>query len=102
MSGAFYSWLERGSWGRVGLLLAPSVAALAVFAIRDQVFLLGASSDPAKLLDTRFWYTPTDAREYLDRLGQSGRRLYAMTQLSLDIIFPVFYAGLLSSLFVRL
>ena len=58
------------------------------------------------LLDSRGWYTPTEAAALFDALNQldgSGRVLYGMTALTIDMVFPASYgllfAALLFSLF---
>ena len=53
-----------------------------------------------ELLDTRQWYTPEQAADLfgtLDRLDSSARAVYAWTEVSIDLIFPVAY-GLLFAL----
>ena len=53
-----------------------------------------------ELLDTRQWYTPEQAADLfgaLDRLDSRARALYAWTEVSIDLIFPVAY-GLLFAL----
>ncbi len=56
----------------------------------------------AKLLDARGWYTPDEAAHFLCAIGESGRTLYAITELSLDMAFPVAYGLLLAILIVHL
>lgn len=53
-----------------------------------------------ELLDVRQWYTPEQAAalfEALDRLDANARAVYAWTEVSIDLVFPVAY-GLLSAL----
>ena len=53
-----------------------------------------------ELLDTRQWYTPEQADSLfaaLDRLDPRARAVYAWTEVSIDLIFPVAY-GLLFAL----
>jgi hypothetical protein len=54
------------------------------------------------LLDGRFYYTPEEAAELLRLLGQRGRHLYAITQITLDVVFPLVYGALLAMAIVRL
>ncbi len=57
------------------------------------------------LLDSRVWYTPEQAAalfESLDRLDDNARAFYAVTALSIDMIFPVSYGLLLAILVTRL
>jgi len=51
--------------------------------------------------DARLWYTAPDARDFLDQVGPDGRLLYAVTLLTLDLVMPVLYAGLLGCLIAR-
>jgi hypothetical protein len=53
-------------------------------------------------LDSRIWYTPAEAHTFLDRIGAAGRRLYGVTQVTLDVLFPLAYGVLLAALIVRL
>ncbi len=57
------------------------------------------------LLDSRGWYTPEQAStlfESLNRLDESARAFYAITALSIDMVFPVSYGLLLAILVIRL
>lgn len=51
------------------------------------------------LFDARFWYTPLEAQELLKEIGDHGRRIYAFTQITLDVVFPFVYGGLISIMF---
>ena len=58
-----------------------------------------------ELLDTRQWYTPGQAADLfgaLDRLGPRARAVYAWTEVSIDLIFPVAYGLLFALLLLRL
>ena len=58
-----------------------------------------------ELLDTRQWYTPEQADALfgaLDRLDPRARTVYALTEVSVDLIFPVAYGLLLALLLLRL
>ena len=58
-----------------------------------------------ELLDTRQWYTPEQAAALfgaLDRLDPRARAVYAWTEVSLDMIFPVAYGLLLALVLLRL
>ena len=54
------------------------------------------------LLDTRFLYSPADAQNLFEILGHRGRAIYAITELSLDFMFPFIYGLLLAIFLVRL
>ena len=57
-----------------------------------------------ELLDTRQWYTPEQAADLfraLDRLDPRARAVYAWTEVSIDLIFPVAYGLLFALLLLR-
>lgn len=63
-----------------------------------------ARLDGLELLDTRQWYTPEQAAALfgaLDRLDPSARSVYAWTEVSIDLIFPVAYGLLFALLLLR-
>jgi hypothetical protein len=95
-----YNLINRlATWPVVVLLLAGLILCALGFAWRQTK--LGMQT---RLLDTRIFdiYTPEDVRELFDALTKQGRQLYAATQLSLDIIFPILYASLIAILLVWL
>lgn len=53
-------------------------------------------------LDATFWYSPATAREQFEAMGPDGRRLYAITEVTLDLIFPIIYGGLYTLLILQL
>ena len=58
-----------------------------------------------ELLDVRGWYTPAEAAalfDALDRLGAQARTVYAVTGLTIDMLFPVAYGLLFAIMLVRL
>ena len=55
-----------------------------------------------RILDSRLWYTPADAHQFFQAIGARGRRLYAVTQITLDVLFPLAYGTLLATLIVSL
>jgi hypothetical protein len=101
---AWHDWLTReGTWPRIGLLLVGCLGCMAGFALREQVTRLGAVRDPGPGLDARYWlYSPAEARDYFAHIGAAGRGLYVSTQLTLDVLLPLFYGGLLACLIARL
>ena len=57
-----------------------------------------------ELLDARQWYTPEQAAalfEALDRLDPHARAVYAWTELSLDMVFPLAYGLFFAILLLR-
>ena len=92
--------LERLAARRV---VVPTVLAallcLAAFQWRD------ARLGGLELLDTRQWYTPEQAAALfgaLDRLDPRARAVYAWTEVSVDMVFPVAYGLLLALALLRL
>ena len=58
-----------------------------------------------ELLDTRQWYTPEQAAALfgaLDRLDSRARAVYAWTEVSLDMVFPVTYGLLFALVLLRI
>lgn len=43
-------------------------------------------------IDTKFFYTSTELYEILDAYGDQGRRVYALSHLTADVLFPLVYA----------
>ena len=82
-----------------GLLILVAVACQFGFARRRGRF------DGIELLDTRQWYSPAEAADVfaaLDRLDPGARQLYALTELTLDMVFPVAYGTLIAISLFRL
>src|SRR5215210_5228743 len=44
--------------------------------------------------DGRYAYTPEEAHDLLEMMGERGRPFYAITQMTLDLIFPLIYGSL--------
>ena len=85
------------------LLVVVLILCIPVFKWRTNRLMLGAEN---RLLDSRFWYTPTDVQSfftYIHRnVGKEGLNLYALTQITLDVIFPIAYGTLFAALIIRL
>ena len=57
-----------------------------------------------EILDTRQWYTPEQAAALfgaLDRLDPRARAVYAWTEVSIDLVFPVAYGLLFALVLLR-
>src|SRR4030095_4212312 len=78
-----YDRLKSGSWTRWVIAL---VVGFALFLLRRKS--LGGAATPDS-----FWlgYTPAQVADFLKQIGPAGRSLYAWTQLTLDVVFPVIY-----------
>lgn len=83
---------------RPGALVAAVVANLACVA----GFIWRAGELEVELLDGRGWYTAADVQALLSSLTEDQRDLYALSELSLDVIYPLAYAGLLIGIIHRL
>ena len=92
--------LQRLATRRVVIpTLLAALLCLAGFEWRD------ARLGSLELLDTRQWYTPEQAAALfgaLDRLDSRARAVYAWTEVSIDMIFPVAYGLLFALLLLRL
>ena len=92
--------LQRLATRRVVILTAlAAFLCVAAFLWRDARF------GGLELLDTRQWYTPEQAAALfgaLDRLDPRARAVYALTEVSVDLVFPVAYGLLLALALLRL
>lgn len=95
---ASYNLLERrGTWPVVALLFILFLLCAQGFEYRRKV--LGFEN---QALDGRRWYSPAEARDFLQAIEERGQRVfYAATELTLDIVFPIIYGGLFSILLIR-
>lgn len=97
MREAAYNLFERrGTWPVVALLFILFLLCAQGFEYRRKV--LGYENQG---LDSRFWYSPVEARDFLKTIGERGRRVYAATELTLDIFFPIVYGALFAILLIR-
>jgi hypothetical protein len=78
---------KLASWRGILFLLAILIFCLFGFKWRSRQLKLDADH---KLLDSRFWYSPNEVRDFFDFLGEK-LNLYALTQVTLDFIFPITY-----------
>ncbi len=94
MSDVLYKAVTRfASWPVIALLFIAYALATQGFDARR-----AALGYETRLLDVRFAYSPDDARALFEQLGAPGRTLYALTEVSLDLVFPFIYNGLLAVL----
>lgn len=92
-----YGWADvLTTWPGFSLLVVACLLCVIGFSWRTEA--LGPCN---VVLDARGWYTPTEAYTLLDDLGAGGRHLYAVTQVTLDLVFPFVYATLFAVLLVR-
>ena len=86
------------------VLLTLLVGVLIVmFQWRNAEMIRFANGHYATPLDGRWQgYTPTEAADLFNRLGADGRKFYAISEVSLDLVFPFAYGALLIMLVRRL
>ncbi|HEY0380140.1 MAG TPA: hypothetical protein VGC87_24715 [Pyrinomonadaceae bacterium] len=86
------------TWPRALLLFALFCLCAGVFELRSRA--LGYAN---KVLDGRWrGYSPEDVRKFFEAIGEDGRRLYARTERSLDVAFPIIYGSLFATLLILL
>lgn len=93
------NWLfSFSTWRKTAYLLAAnfSLQALMLLIIYP---MLGTTAEP---LDTRVGLNEIAIREFLQEIGSAGRKLYAINELTLDMLFPVIYALAYTLLLVQL
>lgn len=97
MPEAFYNFLERfATWQVVALLFVLFILCAQGFEWRSKTL---GYENPA--LDGRFYYSPDEARDFLMKIGDSGQRVYVITELTLDILFPLIYGALFAALILH-
>jgi len=74
------------TWPAVAILLFAFLVCSILFDWRQDE--LGYRS---KILDVRFGYSPSDVVQLFEELRDNGRKLNAITEISLDLIFPFIY-----------
>jgi hypothetical protein len=88
--------LGIATWPVVCLLFLAFIVCFQLFDWRRQK--LGSET---KVLDASFWYNPSDAKQFFEKIGEKGRTLYASTELSVDFVFPLVYGTLFAIFIVR-
>jgi hypothetical protein len=102
--------LAWASWPVLALVIFAALLCNIGFQWRNGVLDKYAEQSPrrqgcerAVTLDGRLrGYSKADVRKLLDLIGAEGRRLYALTQVTLDLLFPFLYGSLFAMLLVRL
>lgn len=87
---------KRWATGRIAVAASVGVAGCVAGLAWRQSRLAGLD-----LLDSRGWYTPAEAAALFDALNQlegSARFVYAITALTIDMVFPASYGLLLAVL----
>ena len=95
MRDAVYQQLDRiATWPIFAVLLVAFILCYLGFQRRKKVINELAGGKEVILFDGRESYTSDEARDLLEMIGERGRRIYAITEVTLDFIFPVIYGGL--------
>jgi hypothetical protein len=95
MQDAIYRLVERkATWPMTALLFILFMLCLAGFDWRNGV--VGETLESARC------YTPVKANEILNKMDEGGRNTYALTEITLDLVFPFVYGGLFAILIFRL
>ena len=98
MYDAIYRCIEQvATWPWVALLFTFFLLCLWGFEWRQKKLGYGN-----RILDGRSRYSPKDVRQFFQAIGADGRRLYAITELTLDVLFPLIYGSLFAALILRL
>lgn len=95
MWNSLFNQLERyATWKAIVPLIILFGLCTACFQVRS------AKLGGVTTLDGRRWYTPEEARDFFQTIGERGRKLYGWTQLSLDIVYPLTYGTLFALLII--
>jgi hypothetical protein len=80
------------SWPAVALFFIACLICNIGFQLRAGVL------DHQKTPDERGWYNPGEIRELFERFDERGRNVYATTEMTLDLAFPIAYGGMFAAL----
>jgi hypothetical protein len=88
---AIYRLVERNAtWPVLALLFILFLLCFAGFQWRNKVV--------GDTLESSVCYTPGKASKILHAMGDRGRNIYALTEITLDFVFPFIYGGLFAIL----
>lgn len=103
MRDAIYKQLDQcATWTVFILLLVLGGLCWLGFKWRDKALSERAGGEKITTFDGRYAYTPQEAHDLLEMMGKRGRRLYAFTQVTLDLIYPLVYSSLFLIMIFRL
>ena len=95
----FTQFILRIASPRVALLLFAAILLfIFIFFPLRHNRLESYAGYPLRVFDTRLFYTPAQVSESANDIGESGRHLYAVTEVTLDFAFPLLYTTWLSVL----
>jgi hypothetical protein len=95
----FVKFLNRyATWRNTIVLL------LAQFVIQGLIlfWLYPQIGGPGVPLDMRSGLSVAEIQQYLTSIGPAGRKIYALNECTLDVLFPLLYAPAYAFLFLRL
>lgn len=96
MSDNIFRWLGKTvTCRKLAILSVLWVLCVAAFQVRSW-YLSDQSTPDAKL------YAPSDLRKLLEGWSLNQRRLYAISEVTLDLVFPLIHGFLFSGLIVKL
>ena len=91
--------LNRLARGKIIAVVALLILPFNLFAFPKRTAILrGLSGEKSPTLDVRFSYDPATVYDWMGKLGPTGRQLYAASELSLDLAYPILYNLLLALL----
>jgi hypothetical protein len=79
-----------------------AAALMLLFVLCGQAFETRKTTLGFPSLDSRFTYSAADAQSLMNDLGPAGRRHYATSELTLDLLFPLTYGFLFALLLAHL
>lgn len=99
MTAKFLHWLDRISKPKnilmlVGMTLFFSFVVFPWFAAQRDV----GAAQGIRPLDLQYAYPPQQAFDTIDALGENGRRLAAIGELTIDLLYPLVYSLTLATL----
>ncbi len=90
---------EFVSFGGVVVLLVVVTVMVVVFQWRNAEMRRFAGGQKVVPLDGKWkGYSPEEAAQLFNALGSDGRKFYALSELTLDLVFPLAYGALLAML----
>lgn len=101
MNNIYQAFEQNASWLNAAILFVLVVVFSAAFEWRKGK-LVDGTGQPIVTFDGRWSYTVDDASKLLGDMGKDGRRTYWVTQVTLDLVFPFLYTGLIAILFFLL
>lgn len=90
--------LARMAKAKVLIALFIATIPFLLFFTYRETALQDLSHECSPTLDPNLFYTSEDAYELFGKLEQRGRKLYAWTAITVDMVFPIIYSFFLSLL----